>query len=76
MSTDIIDDLQGVADRQSTDIGELRARVARGELSLYAGFDPTGPRACTQVISCRCSPCDVSSSPGTDPWCWPGAPPG
>ena len=44
MSTDIIDDLQwrGLI-AQSTDIDELRARVARGTLSLYAGFDPTGP---------------------------------
>ncbi|MEH3154570.1 MAG: tyrosine--tRNA ligase [Gordonia paraffinivorans] len=44
MSTDIIDDLQwrGLI-AQSTDIDELRARLARGTLSLYAGFDPTGP---------------------------------
>jgi tyrosyl-tRNA synthetase len=44
VSTDIIDDLQwrGLI-AQSTDIDELRARVARGTLSLYAGFDPTGP---------------------------------
>ncbi|MGZ8180092.1 tyrosine--tRNA ligase [Williamsia sp. SKLECPSW1] len=44
MSTDIIDDLQwrGLI-AQSTDIDDLRARLAAGTLSLYAGFDPTGP---------------------------------
>ncbi|GAA2069430.1 tyrosine--tRNA ligase [Williamsia deligens] len=44
MSTDIIDDLQwrGLI-AQSTDLDELRARVTRAPIALYAGFDPTGP---------------------------------
>ncbi|GAA1462536.1 tyrosine--tRNA ligase [Williamsia maris] len=44
MSTDIIDELQwrGLI-AQSTDLDEVRAAAAAGVLTLYAGFDPTGP---------------------------------
>ncbi|MCX6471760.1 MAG: tyrosine--tRNA ligase [Corynebacteriales bacterium] len=44
VSTDIIDELQwrGLI-AQSTDIDQLREAVSAGVLTLYAGFDPTGP---------------------------------
>lgn len=44
VSTDIIDELQwrGLI-AQSTDLDALRTRLERGTLSLYSGFDPTGP---------------------------------
>ena len=42
--TDIIDDLawRGLI-AQSTDLGELRASLAAGPVTLYCGFDPTAP---------------------------------
>lgn len=42
--TDIIDDLQwrGLI-TQSTDLGELRAALSEGPVTLYCGFDPTAP---------------------------------
>jgi tyrosyl-tRNA synthetase len=42
--TDIIDDLawRGLI-AQSTDLGELRALLAAGPVTLYCGFDPTAP---------------------------------
>ncbi|BCK56826.1 tyrosine--tRNA ligase [Nocardia wallacei] len=42
MSVDIIDELswRGLI-AQSTDLGELRSELAKGPITLYAGFDPT-----------------------------------
>ncbi|WP_280331154.1 tyrosine--tRNA ligase [Nocardia wallacei] len=42
MSVDIIDELswRGLI-AQSTDLGELRSELAKGSITLYAGFDPT-----------------------------------
>ncbi|MGU3294814.1 tyrosine--tRNA ligase [Williamsia sp. M5A3_1d] len=44
MSTDIIDELQwrGLI-AQSTDVDHLREALAAGVVSVYNGFDPTGP---------------------------------
>ncbi|GIH97049.1 tyrosine--tRNA ligase [Planobispora siamensis] len=42
--TDILDDLawRGLI-AQSTDLGALRATMAEGPITVYSGFDPTGP---------------------------------
>lgn len=62
--TDIVDELKwrGLF-AQSTDEDALRKALADGPVTFYCGFDRPR-RACTWAISCRCSPCAGSSSPG------------
>ena len=56
--TDVLDDLQwrGLI-ALSTDLDALRAELAKGPITYYCGFDPTGPSLhfghLTQVITVR-----------------------